>query len=482
MMKMKSLKITLLSLIILIFSTVNTLDISKEEGVLVLTDENFDEAIAQQEFLLVEFYAPWCGACKKFAPEYAKAAQVLSNDNIFLAKIDVTVHKVIGERFKIERFPTIKLFTKGQPSDYYGGKKDTEVITWMRKNTSGSASKELLTVEAAEAFTTSAVVTVVLFSTDEALLKTYENVARLNNEILFAHCGVPACLEKWSVQNGTVVLFKKFDEGRNDLTSFDEDSLKNFVKSESTPLIMPFDKNIGNLIFGENIGGIFLYRDQFKEGSEKLDAIFKSAARKLKGKIQAVITDIDNDEEQELAKWVGVNIVDLPLVRIHAPKEHYTKYIMTGDITEENILAFFDDFTKGKVKPFVKSEEIPTEQKENAYNLVGKSFNSIVMDSTKDVLVLLYAPWCTPSKKLAPIYEELALSLKHNSNLVIAKMDVSLNEIQDFRVKATPTIFLFPANDKSKALEFEGIDKTLVELTKFIAEKAHIPVKAKEDL
>lgn len=60
--------------------------------VVTLNASNFEEVVKNNTNVLVEFYAPWCGHCKKLEPEYEKAAKKLkaAKQDVVLAKCDAT--------------------------------------------------------------------------------------------------------------------------------------------------------------------------------------------------------------------------------------------------------------------------------------------------------------------------------------------------------------------------------------------------------
>lgn len=460
-----------------------TADFPEEEGVLVLGEDNFDQAIKQYEFILVEFYAPWCGHCKSLAPEYAKAAQALAQEEqpLRLAKVDATVHKDLGSRFGVQGFPTLKLFSNGSPSEYNGGRTEPEIVSWMKKK-AGPSTQTFTTVEQVNTFKSANDVAVVYFGDNAEDVEVFTRIARSSEDLLFATCATAECATEFQVQPRTVVVFKKFDEGRNDTQEITEDALKTFITAKSAPLVMKFDEKSAQIIFGKATPGIFLYRDPNTENSAELDKIMSAVATQTQGKIQVLTTGISVGLETRLSEYIGVTAADLPSVRIHDTRNDLKKFNMEGEITEANVLQFIKDWEAGNLKPTLKSDDIPAEQNEDVYVLVGKAFDQVVMDPTKDVLVEFYAPWCGHCKKLTPIYEEVARNLKHNKNLIIAKMDATANETDKVSIQGFPTIKFWPANQKDAPMDFSG-DRTVEGFTKFLTEKSSNTVTAnKEDL
>jgi len=288
-------------------------------------------------------------------------------------------------------------------------------------------------------------------------------------------------MDHFNAKDGQVTIFKKFDNLRNDLTEkFTEDSLHDFLNANSTPLVMKFDEKCAQLVFGKATPGLFFYRDANSAEAKKWEDMALAMAQQLKGKLKVIVTGIKDGLENRLAEYIGVTEKDLPTVRIHDTRTDLKKYNMEGEITMEAVAQFVADWESGKLRPHLKSEEVPEKNDEPVRVLVGKNFNEVVMDTTKDVLVEFYAPWCGHCKKLAPIYDELAAALKtSHPNIVIAKMDSTQNEVEQVSIQGFPTIKFWPANNKDKPLDYSG-ERDLKGFKEFL--KKHATTGVHDDL
>jgi len=137
----------------------------------------------------------------------------------------------------------------------------------------------------------------------------------------------------------------------------------------------------------------------------------------------------------------------------------------TKEFNKETLAAFYSSILSGELPPFLRSEEIPADNNGPVKVVVGKNFESVVLDTAKDVLLEIYAPWCGHCKTLAPVYEELGTSLASDSSVVISKVDGTANDIP-YSVQGFPTIIFYAANNKTP-VEYTG-ERTLAAMQQFL--------------
>ena len=77
-------------------------------AVIELTRENFEETVSNNDFVIVDFWAPWCGPCRSFAPTYEKVSE--DHPDVIFAKVNTEEHQDIAMHFQIRSIPTLMIF------------------------------------------------------------------------------------------------------------------------------------------------------------------------------------------------------------------------------------------------------------------------------------------------------------------------------------------------------------------------------------
>ncbi len=77
-------------------------------AVVELTKDNFEQVVTSNDFVIVDFWAPWCGPCRSFAPTYEKVSE--DHPDVVFAKVNTEEEQEIAGHFQIRSIPTLMIF------------------------------------------------------------------------------------------------------------------------------------------------------------------------------------------------------------------------------------------------------------------------------------------------------------------------------------------------------------------------------------
>lgn len=317
---------------------------------------------------------------------------------IKLAKVDATEESKIAEKFEVRGYPTLKFFKNGKDQEYNGGRTAETIVTWLEKKT-GPAAKSLDSVDAAKAFVDDNDIAVVGFFKDAAseAAKAFLATADSLDDYPFGMTADDAVFSEYKVEKDNVVIFKKFDEGRNDLEGeVTEEALAKFISGNALPLVVEFNQDTAQKIFSGDVKShlLMFLSAESEEFKAKTD-IAREIAKDYKGEMLFVTINTDEEDHKRIMEFFGMEESELPSMRIIRLEEDMSKYKPDStELSDANMRAFIKQYMDGALKPHLMSQDIPEDWDKNPVKvLVGKNFEEVALDTKKDVLVEFYAPW-----------------------------------------------------------------------------------------
>ncbi|KAK9142591.1 hypothetical protein Syun_011991 [Stephania yunnanensis] len=413
--------------------------VSKAQRIVIeLNSENTRKVIDGNEFVLVLGYAPWCVRSAEMMPKFAETANALKETGspLLLAKIDAERYPKAASALGIKGFPTLLLFVNGTSQAYNGGFSAEELVIWARKRTGFPVIR-------------------LSYGTD---YEEFRKAAVADNEIQFVETSdievarvlypdLKSPNQFLGIVKSEREKYVAFEE------HFEKDKILNFLEYNKLPLVNvltelnsvkvysgPVKLQVGlSLLYYSNLAvkfsfsmiyewkcfGNVLQADEFKN----IRSTLQEVAAKFKSKVMLIYVDI---KEDNLAK---------PFLTLFGLEES----------DEAVIVAAFDN--KANSKYLLESDPTPSNLENVAVvrTVVGKTFDDVVLKSSQNVLLEVHAPWCVKCEEMSKQVEKLAKHFKGLNDLIIARIDTSVNEHPKLQVDDYSSLF-YPANDKLNPL------------------------------
>eukprot|EP00591_Stephanopyxis_turris_P017978 CAMPEP_0195537430 /NCGR_PEP_ID=MMETSP0794_2-20130614/47905_1 /TAXON_ID=515487 /ORGANISM="Stephanopyxis turris, Strain CCMP 815" /LENGTH=592 /DNA_ID=CAMNT_0040671135 /DNA_START=110 /DNA_END=1885 /DNA_ORIENTATION=- len=263
-------------------------------------------------------------------------------------------------------------------------------------------------------------------------------------------------------------------------------TMEEFIHHHSLPLLTWFHRDKTSIVFSPNRKvhiSLYIQDEQYESNNHTLTDIALSAMKQaaMDYRHSPFVFLVIPSSEQKIVRSFEIPSFPSVLITDMRPHPSFTKvqamrkYLLSSEqISKHNstsspssvITDFVATFVHSKLKPRLRTQPIqPTDADGLVKTIRGSSFQSMVMQSQKHIVVNFFAPWCGHSKRLTPKWVELAQLVRRElgnwgqDNVEIMKMDASQNEVDHPMVDIVsfPMIYLFPKNNKTNPVRFDWI-------------------------
>jgi protein disulfide-isomerase A1 len=232
--------------------------------------------------------------------------------------------------------------------------------------------------------------------TDEPAAEYNATAEKHRDDFLFGLTTDKDAIAAAGVTPPTIVVYRSFDEPRVEypypVPSSKVKDIEEWIQGLAIPIIDELSRDNYDVYAQSSKPLAYLFLDPTDEKKEEYITAFKPVAQQYKAKMNFVWIDAiqfgDHAKALNLqqTKWPGFVVHDL------SDQLKYP-YDQNKPFTPEGAGDWVQQFLDGKLQPELKSQPIPENQNESVFNLVGKQFEEIVFDDSKDVFLELYASW-----------------------------------------------------------------------------------------
>ncbi|CAJ1062176.1 endoplasmic reticulum resident protein 44 [Xyrichtys novacula] len=297
-----------------------------------LDSNNIDEILNNAGVALVNFYADWCRFSQMLHPIFEEASNVVREEfpdtkQVVFARVDCDQHSDIAQRYRITKYPTLKLFRNGMmmKREYRGQRSVVAIADFIRQQQVDPV-KEIQSLEEVQTVDRSKRNIIAFFETkDSENFHTYEKVANILRDDCTFHAAFGAVSEPERF-SGDNVIYKPIGENSPDMIYLG--SLTNFdltyawAQDKCVPLVREITFENGEELTEEGIPFLILFH--VKEDTDSLEQFQHEVARQLiseKGSINFLHADCDKFRHPLL--HIQKTPADCPVIAIDSFRHMY---------------------------------------------------------------------------------------------------------------------------------------------------------------